>query len=341
MIPVVVDLVTSLTVTSTEEASALDETPAHGPRHVVLETLANLVRQAPAAHAERERLLRRLGTDVDESVPTPSIATAAYLLRTRPPRYPEPGTMITLPALDAPLTEALATLLALDRTVAEPWTLVGGLMVMLHAVEHGVPFSRATSDADVAVGVFTHRAALQHVTRALRDLGFADATPTPLASDAPLSYRWRRDGVHVDLMVPPGVNDQDSVPRTVTRRPAVELPATQQALARSERPVVRTADGTEGHLRRPNLLGAVTMKAAALAADRRDPRRHAADVVVLCDALAVSGLHVTYVAEMRPKDRARLRAAATTLTAADWASAGDPEAARGALDYLLGDAAPG
>lgn len=95
------------------------------------------------------------------NTPTGDLLTAGSLLRGNPPRFPGAGITVTLPAFDLILTGAIQTTFALDRAVPGPWSLVGGLMVMLHCAEQQVPFSRATGDADLAVGVFTHRTALQ------------------------------------------------------------------------------------------------------------------------------------------------------------------------------------
>ncbi|MCR6493153.1 hypothetical protein [Cellulomonas sp. P24] len=336
-----VDTIARLTVVGVEVIRhTLDGDISTGDRTKALATLLNMVRQAPATHADRAALLdgiQALGDDV----PTGQILAASRLLRTYAPRFPDSGTQVELPTLDPVLTGAMETVFALDAAVPDPWTLVGGLMVMLHCLEHQVQFTRATGDADLAVGVFTHRDALSRLTQQLRLLGFEDITPAPLAGGSQLSYRWAKAKVAVDLMVPEAANSQDRVPIAVNRRPAVELPATQQALARSERVRVTISRGPEGTVRRPNLLGALIMKASAAVTDRREPERHVADLVVLCHAVAVSGHVSAFANQLRPKDLARLRKARARLTMRDWRRSSAPDEARGALDYLVDDSGLG
>lgn len=329
-----VHIVTSLTMTDADTARARLSAPrsAAAP-DVAVATLTNLVRQAPTTHGERTRLLTLLAS-VADAVSTVRMLGAADLLRRLPPRFPEPATLIALPALDPVLTETFTVLQSLDK-IAHPWTVVGGLMVMAHCVEHGVPFARATGDADIAVGVFTHRRALRDLTRHLASIGFTDITPAPLAGP-PLSYRWSRSPVIIDLLVPERVNDQLSVPMTASRLPAVELPGVQQALARSERVTLRLDGGREGPFIRPDLLGALTIKSAAAVADRRDPDRHLGDLVSLADSLAASGEVVRFTREIRPEDRGRITRGVALLTPAHWRRAADSVAAHDAIDLLLG-----
>ncbi|NKY21504.1 hypothetical protein HGA03_02360 [Cellulomonas denverensis] len=327
------DVVTTLTTIdagTTRATLTSDHDP--GVHTAAGSILANLVRQAPATHDDRVRLLAAL-SGADHYAIGSTLHAAAEILRRYPPRFPATIEAVELPALDPILTETFAVVQALDG-VAQPWTVVGGLMVLLQAVEHGVPFRRVTADADLAVGVFTHRSALRELSRGLRDLGFADITPDAMSGDQ-LSYRWSRGAVLIDLVVPAKVNTQRTVPTTMSRHPAVELPGIQQALARTERVTVVLDDGRAGPVRRPDLLGALTIKAIAARADRRDPARHLGDMIVLLDALVASGQVMTYAPQVRPEDRARLAGASTSLTESDWRSSMDEPAARDALDLLI------
>jgi hypothetical protein len=302
-----------------------------------VEALRNHVRQVPLSDADRGRWLSDL--DAIESSPnmTPPamFATVGRLLRHGDARTPildrDP---VPLPPLTAQLSEALEVLTVLDREVRQPWALIGGLMVLVTCAEHGRRFDRATVDADVVVGVFTHRSALRRLTSQLRGSGFDDDTPDPATSGERLAYRWRRDGVVLDVAVPPKVNEQDEPPTTVVGRKSVALPGTQQALRRTERLPVRLQSGVEGYVRRPDLLGAVVLKSIAAATDRRDEDRHREDLVMLADLLALTGCHVAYRAFIRSKDAHRIAAATALVTRREWRAADDPDAARAALDYL-------
>lgn len=330
---VLVEIVTTLT--TTEDHTARTRLDAPGPpveHHVALEILNNLLRQLPAHHSDRLRLHGQLSAAAPQ-VTAISLHAAGELLRSGALRYPQiPGTL-ALPALDPVLTETFAVLQTLDAS-PHPWTVVGGLMVMTHCVRHGVPFTRATGDADIAVGVFTHRRALRELTRDMAQLGFVDVTPDSLAGEN-LSYRWSRDPVLIDLLVPERVNDQRSVPHTGSLRPAVELPGVQQALARTQRLTIELHDGQAGPIRVPDLLGALTIKSTAALSDRRDTDRHFSDLVMLIDALAASGDVLRYASELRSEDRTRIRRAADRLTGAQRRTSMDQLAAEDALDLLL------
>jgi hypothetical protein len=56
------------------------------------------------------------------------------------------------------------------------WVLIGGLMVQLHAIEHGVVDVRPTRDIDV-LGQARPRGALPAIDVALRSDGFENAGP--------------------------------------------------------------------------------------------------------------------------------------------------------------------
>jgi hypothetical protein len=311
--------------------------PAHGDARLAAASLGNLIRQVPLDYDIRHHLLnhfRSAEAQLIDEQPRDLLAVAAYL-HDAPLRIPvidrDP---VVLPPLDDELAGAYRMLLQLDAEVSEPWTLIGGLMVFTLCAEYGSPFTRPTGDADVAVGVFTHRRGLSRFTSHLRDAGFDDVTPPAIDHREQHSYRWARGGVKIDVAVPPKANDQRNPPTAITGRPAVELPATQQALRRTQRVPVRVGD-EDGHVRRPDLLAAIIIKAVAAKTDTRDPDRHREDLVSLADTLAHSGEHLRYAPQMRPKDRSRLACAIDLITGRQWRAARDPDAARAALRFLI------
>jgi hypothetical protein len=300
-------------------------------------TLVNLIHQAPLDFDRRRRLLHEFSAAEERLIaerPGELVGVAAYLHHA-PIRIPvvaeEP---VVLPPLDDELEAAYRMLLQLDEQVSEPWTLIGGLMVFTLCAEHGAPFTRPTGDADIAVGVFTHRAGLARVTSHLMTAGFEDITPSAIDRREQLSYRWAREGVKFDVAVPPKVNGQRNRPTSATGRTATELPATQQALQRTERLAVRIGNDT-GYVRRPDLLAAIIIKAVAARTDIRNPERHREDLVSLADNLAHSGEHLRFAPQMRPKDRSRLATAVPLITRQEWRGARDPQAAQAAFTYLL------
>jgi len=64
-----------------------------------------------------------------------------------------------------------------DRLPGE-WVLVGGLMVQLHALEHGLPDVRLTRDIDI-LGQARPQGTLAAIDRTLRDEGLEPAGPRP------------------------------------------------------------------------------------------------------------------------------------------------------------------
>lgn len=68
-----------------------------------------------------------------------------------------------------------------------------------------------------------------------------------------------------------------------------------------------------GYIRRPNLLGALVLKAAAFVGDSRDARRHAEDIGLLMEAALVSGSLRDMHAQASAHDRKRLRDALREL----------------------------
>lgn len=246
------------------------------------------------------------------------------------------GNVVQVSLPDRPhLIPSLQTLNAMDQRVASSsWTVVGGLMVHLHCAEAGIQPSRTTEDIDLAVDVFVDRTALYRLTEVLRDLGFQDVTPDPLTGGSQLSYRWQRDGVKVDLMVPERAGRQRRVARTITARRSVELPAVQQAVMRSDRVAVMVDGLRYASVRRPNVLGAVVIKAVASTQDRRDPDRHREDLVMLGAVAAGRPDLARLATQVSPKDRKRLRAALDSMPERFWQVVPEPAEAKSALMLL-------
>ncbi len=135
------------------------------------------------------------------------------------------------------------------------WVLIGGLMVQLHAIEHGMVDVRPTRDIDV-LGQARPPGALPAIDAALRDDGFDPHDPDPDG----YGYRYERGGLVVDVLAPDGIKPPPALAGGVT---AVGVPGGSQALSRSETVVVRVGDGSF-QLKRPTLLGAILIKARSL-----------------------------------------------------------------------------
>ncbi len=83
--------------------------------------------------------------------------------------------MIELPPLGALDFELWQALLDIADRMPSDWTLVGGQMVLLHALEHGRAPQRLSEDLDVVVDARVRPPALSRMLLALRDLGFCEA----------------------------------------------------------------------------------------------------------------------------------------------------------------------
>jgi hypothetical protein len=135
------------------------------------------------------------------------------------------------------------------------WVLIGGLMVQLHAIEHGIVDVRPTRDIDV-LGEARPPGALPAIDAALRHAGF-DLHDPDLDG---YGHRYVRDGIVVDVLAPDGIKPPPTLGGGVT---AVGVPGGTQALGRSEVVTMRLADRSF-ELRRPALLGAILIKARSL-----------------------------------------------------------------------------
>lgn len=235
---------------------------------------------------------------------------------------------IELPVMDAPQAAAWHTLMDREEQLDEPWVLVGGQMTMLHCLEHGIDAFRPTDDGDVVLGVWTRRQALTRAVQLLQSRDFA-LTET---SDG-FAYRYERDGAKLDLLLPEGLERQRRQP-TVNGRPGLSVEGGNQALIRAQRLPVRHADRV-GHMRRPNILGALVIKSVAVVVDSRDPDRHREDLALLGQVALTVGLRGIRN-ESNAHDRKRLRNALSAFPAAHpaWRRTPDPQAVRAGLALL-------
>lgn len=178
------------------------------------------------------------------------------------------------------------------------WVLVGGLMVQLHARAAGVDAVRPTDDVDALVDVMAGGVTVASIGETLRGLGFEIDEP---GWDGAPAHRLRRGRDVIDLLV------ADHLPKhkhpRLAGRAAMATDGGAQALARTQRITVLDGDATVA-LTVPDLLGALVLKAAAYAVDRRDRERHLRDAALLA---ALITDHRTELARLQGSDRKRLR----------------------------------
>jgi hypothetical protein len=181
------------------------------------------------------------------------------------------------------------------------WVLIGGLMVQLHALEHGVGEVRFTGDIDV-LGQARPQGALVLITAGLRDAGFELVAPD---LDG-YAHRYERDGLIVDVLAPDGIQPPPSLGSGLK---AISVPGGSQALARSE-PVTVTVEECSFELRRPTLLGAVLIKARSLMV-HSDPDSQREDLLRLLSLIEDPREVAT---ALRKSERKWLRAAEQRLS---------------------------
>lgn len=209
---------------------------------------------------------------------------------------------VVLPALPAHQELAWSVLLELDER-SEPWALVGGQMTLLHCLENGITGARPTDDGDVVLDVWSQREAVRTIGRWLQDAQGFELLETANG----FGYRYTRGDTTLDLLIPEGLDRQHTQPPTTSRtRPALPIEGGNQALLRVERVPVRVGSRT-GYVRRPSLLGALVLKAAAFVADSRDTQRHAQDIGLLMEAAFNSGSLRSMDLQASAHDRKRLR----------------------------------
>ena len=204
---------------------------------------------------------------------------------------------IELPVL-AGVEEALwPVLLELGEVQPSNWTLIGGQMVLLHALERGAGVPRVSTDLDVLVNARVATHAVRDFVRALQQRGFEPAGMSPEG----VVHRFVRGGVSVDVLAPEGLSERTDL-TTISPGRTLQSPGGSQALRRTEMVPIRFR-GQTGLAPRPSLLGAIICKACAVEVDdARDAQR--SDLALL---LSLVDDPLTMAAQMQPKDRQRLR----------------------------------
>lgn len=209
-------------------------------------------------------------------------------------------------------------------------TLIGGLMVAVHAAHAGVTMRRSTDDLDALVDYVANRGSLIAAKAALARVGF------DLTEQEQHAYRFVHvDGRKVDLMVADHLPPKARPPR-LGQRPAFAAPAGAQALARRDHYTLGFAGGARVELGVPDSLGALVAKGAAYTADNRDRDRHLDDAAVLL-ACITDASELAYDTTST-NDRRRLRAVLEHLVNEghhSWANLDPTDRTRGLMNAVL------
>ena len=204
--------------------------------------------------------------------------------------------------------QAWLTLFQLTAGLGRSWCLVGGQMVHLYCAERGMEANRLTEDADTMLDIRAHPDILERFTQALVDLGWTSAGESPEGHQ----HRWVRESAQIDVLIPTNVGKRAAERRGTTAGTTVQAPGGQQALDRAELISVNVA-GTVGEVPRPNLAGALVIKAAAYG-NRNDRHRdrHLIDFAALAAMIQLSDRLATTLGR---RDLEHLRPTLTDLQA--------------------------
>ena len=204
--------------------------------------------------------------------------------------------MIELPDFAGHADALWNALLDLCALVSSDWVLVGGQMVLLHAIERGAPWPRVSMDLDVIVNARV-RAEVRGFVTEIEALGFVLDGMSPEL----LAHRYRRGAASIDVLAPEGLGERTDLTTTPPGH-TLQVPGGTQALQRAER-VEYSYKGRVGAIPRPSLLGAIVGKACAVDVDDA-PTNQEIDL-----ALLLSLVDDPFVMrdQLTSKDRQRLR----------------------------------
>lgn len=152
------------------------------------------------------------------------------------------------------------------------WTLVGGLMVQVHAVCIGLPH-RPTDDVDIVLHIETNAISYAGARARLEELGFTLRRPNDREG---FVHRFERGKDVVDVMVA----DHLVTEPEVMGHKVFKVPGSTGALQRTVNVTVHIGDD-EVRFSLPSVIAALGLKGAAYAADSRDVERHLRDAAVL------------------------------------------------------------
>ena len=205
---------------------------------------------------------------------------------------------VRLPTLAGHDDELWDTLIELSEVRPGEWTLIGGQMVFLHAIENDATPPRISTDLDVLVNARITGRPIAAFAEGLEDLGFEQDGISPDG----IAHRYRRNRVTIDVLAPEGLGERADLTTTRPGR-TVQVPGGTQALDRTELLPVATSNRA-GHVPRPSLLGAVVGKAMAVAVDDV-PDTQRLDFVFLLSLIVDP---FALADQLTTKDRRRIRA---------------------------------
>lgn len=187
-----------------------------------------------------------------------------------------------------PNVAELASALPADR-----WTLIGGLMAQMHAINRGIDAVRPTNDVDIVLHIETERGTPRATVAALERIGYRMLTSIDPLN--PTAHRFTRGTSHADVIAGDTTMEakEDQIDVVVADHPApsveemmrrmemVKIEGGTQALKRTANYRLKITPGEPTTISVPQPFGALILKAAAYKTDSRDPGRHLNDAAVL------------------------------------------------------------
>lgn len=172
------------------------------------------------------------------------------------------------------------------------WTLVGGLMVQLHCINHGLGIVRPTNDVDIVLHIETSRGVAAEAAAALRSIDYELRPAVDPRNNT--AHRFCRGTSKIDLVTDqPDMEPQEivdvlvadhhapAVTERLAGREMVRIEGGTQALRRTINARLEIEPGTVTTVSVPGPFGALILKAAAYKTDSRDRDRHLRDAVAL------------------------------------------------------------
>src|ERR1700744_3125079 len=144
------------------------------------------------------------------------------------------------------------------------WSLIGGMMVQLHAFEHD-DGPRPTADIDLLGGAKRPPRMTEAMAALLVERGAEVAEPP--RSNPDLGYRFEFEGETVEILGPDGLRGD---PKTIGGLKTFQAEGGSQALRRTEVVLVSFEGEEPVAVRRPNLLGAILIKARVVVKKRQE-----------------------------------------------------------------------
>ncbi len=236
--------------------------------------------------------------------------------------------MIVIPDQDDRIRGLWEALLELAAEHPRDWTLIGAQMVFLHALEHEADPPRYSADLDVVVNVQALKHGVRIMAETLDRLGYKFMG----ANNAGIGHRFERGSARVDLLAPDGLSERADI-RTFAGARTVQVPGGTQGLRRSQFVEICVGEAC-GTVPRPDLLGAILLKARAVDVDDVPESQRAE----FCFLLSLVDDPVAMALDLRGRQQRWLRRRAELLDAGHpaWLGIRDADDARIALKILMG-----